>query len=984
MPILDATRLQWPARWQVASRLFSAFLYLTASFTIGPLTSLGQSFPDHSSWGRPVTRIKLDGDARLHLEDFATSITQKVGEPLEREKVQETLKNLYSTGRFRQLRADAEPTDTGVELVLVARAVFFVGVVRVEGAPGAINPGVLVTASRLRLGQPIETAELQGAREHLAAVLAENGYYRAKIEAQVQTYVETQTADVVFSIDPGVPARLGNVEFRGNLTAPSTKLAAVCGWRRGTHLTSSQLERGLFRLRQFYTKRGKLQATASLLSRIQNTEGRGENLVVQVDEGPLVRVRVQGAHVSSGKMKDLLPFFRESALDETAVKRGQEILQDYFEQRAYYSVKVKTEHVVRSEPPEVDITYTVALGEPGQFMGYSFQGNRAVPASDLALAVTIHPPDFLRARGVFSRERLARDTEALTALYESRGFLEARVDPRVDAEYEHQLGHLFVIFEIDEGNRTVVNQLTLVGVEAATQKDLWRSLQCRPGQAYAASRAQTDREYILNYLADRGYPRANVNWSSSPAADAHQVDLQFRIEQGLQEKIQRVVVLGNERTREGVIRREFAFQTGEPLRQSDILESQRRLYDLGTFSQVQIAAQDPQAPETAKTVLVHVEEARRWTLGYGGGLEVGRLAGNQPQGQLRVSPRLSLELSRLNVGGRAQTATLRGRLSTLDKGAAIGYLIPRFPTRRDLNLRLAGLVERSQDVLTFAAEREEASVAVEKRYSAAAYIQARYAFRRVRVDENSLRISPEEIPLVSRPARVAMLGLSYANDHRNEPTDATDGSYSLAEAGVSSKTLGSQSNFVRVSGQNATYYRLTPHLTFARNTRFAVESTVGAVTATGEIPLPERFFMGGSESHRGFSVNQAGPRDLETGFPIGGKALFLNSLELRTRFAEGRVGLVLFHDAGNVYSNIRRMKLLKFAQNSPTDLDFTSHVGGLGIRYRTPVGPVRLDFGYNFNPPRYQIIDRSVNPQGIVEVRRLAHFQFSLSIGQSF
>jgi outer membrane protein assembly factor BamA len=293
-------------------------------------------------------------------------------------------------------------------------------------------------------------------------------------------------------------------------------------------------------------------------------------------------------------------------------------------------------------------------------------------------------------------------------------------------------------------------------------------------------------------------------------------------------------------------------------------------------------------------------------------------------------------------------------------------------------------VERSQDVLTFAAEREEASVAVEKRYSAAAYIQARYAFRRVRVDENSLRISPEEIPLVSRPARVAMLGLSYANDHRNEPTDATDGSYSLAEAGVSSKTLGSQSNFVRVSGQNATYYRLTPHLTFARNTRFAVESTVGAVTATGEIPLPERFFMGGSESHRGFSVNQAGPRDLETGFPIGGKALFLNSLELRTRFAEGRVGLVLFHDAGNVYSNIRRMKLLKFAQNSPTDLDFTSHVAGLGIRYRTPVGPVRLDFGYNFNPPRYQIIDRSVNPQGIVEVRRLAHFQFSLSIGQSF
>ena len=238
-----------------------------------------------------------------------------------------------------------------------------------------------------------------------------------------------------------------------------------------------------------------------------------------------------------------------------------------------------------------------------------------------------------------------------------------------------------------------------------------------------------------------------------------------------------------------------------------------------------------------------------------------------------------------------------------------------------------------------------------------------------------------------------MLGLSYANDHRDEPTDATDGSYSLADAGMSWKRLGSQSNFVRVSGQNATYYRLTPYLTFARNTRFALESTVGAVSATGEIPLPERFFMGGSESHRGFSVNQAGPRDPVTGFPIGGNALFLNSLELRSRFAGGRFGVVLFHDAGNVFSTIRRMKLLKFAQSVPadfyttpreTDLDYTSHVAGLGIRYRTPVGPVRLDVGYNFNPPRYQIIDTSVNPQGIVEVRRLSHFQFSLSIGQSF
>jgi len=929
----------------------------------------------------------------MRLEDFAASIAQKVGEPLDHGKIRETLKNLYATGRFQELRADANPVEGGIELVLGARATFFVGEVRVDGAPGVINPSVLVTGSRLRLGQPIEASGLQEARQRLTAVLAENGFYRARIVPNVQPDLETQTAEVVFSIDAGVPARLDKVEFQGNATVASPKLASVCGWRRGSHLTSSQLERGLYRLRQFYSARGRLQATAANVSRIQVNEGRSENLVVQIEEGPLVRVRVLGARVSNGKMKELLPFFREGAIDETAVARGAEILQDYFEQRGHYASKVKTEYVVQQTPRQVDITYTVALGEAGEFAGYNFSGNRSVPSKDLASALSIHPRNFFRERGLFSREMLARDAGALKALYESRGFLETRVDGRIDEPNGPATGSLSVTFVIDEGPRTVVNQLALEGVDATLQKEMWQSLLCKPGQAYSPSRAQVDREFILNYLADRGYSGAAANWKASPAADPHQVDLRFQIEVGSQEKIQRVVVLGNEHTREGIIRRELDIRPGEPLRQSSVLESQRRLYDLGTFSQVQIAAQDPQAPETAKTVLVHVEEARRWTVGYGVGIDVGRLAGNEPQGELKVSPRLSLELTRLNVGGRTQTVTVRGRVSTLDKGGAISYLIPRFPTRRDLNLRLSGLAERSQNVLTFAAEREEASVAVEKRYSGAAYVQARYAFRRVRVDESSLRIRPEEIPLVSRPARVAMLGLSYANDHRDEPTDATDGSYSLADAGMSWKRLGSQSNFVRVSGQNATYYRLTPHLTFARNTRFALESTVGAVSATGEIPLPERFFMGGSESHRGFSVNQAGPRDPITGFPIGGNALFLNSLELRTRFAGGRFGVVLFHDAGNVFSTIRRMKLLKFAQSVPadfyttpreTDLDYTSHVAGLGIRYRTPVGPVRLDVGYNFNPPRYQIIDKSVNPAGTVEVRRLSHFQFSLSIGQSF
>ena len=199
---------------------------------------------------------------------------------------------------------------------------------------------------------------------------------------------------------------------------------------------------------------------------------------------------------------------------------------------------------------------------------------------------------------------------------------------------------------------------------------------------------------------------------------------------------------------------------------------------------------------------------------------------------------------------------------------------------------------------------------------------------------------------------------------------------------------------MRLSAQYSTYYSLGRHLVFARNTRIGIESPYGPlqrvdipasatapaqVVFTHDIPLPERFFMGGSESDRGFSINQAGPRDPLTGFPVGGNALFLNSMELRIRVQENRLGFALFHDFGNVFSSVREMRLLKVSQNSPTDLNYASHAIGVGIRYNTPIGPLRLDVGYNLNPPRFQV----QNPSGL-GVSQLSHTQFFLGVGQTF
>jgi outer membrane protein insertion porin family len=967
----------------------AAFLRRLSPAVTGAL-ALALQFPAHTAtaadvayWGRPVIRMRLVCDAPLSLDDFSEQVTQKVGDPLDGTKVQQTIKNLFATGRFRDLRADVEDVDSGVELTLVARAAYFVGIVRVEGVREPLDPGVLVTSSRLRLGQRFEEEDLTAARERLRSALRNNAYYEASIDYRVTPHPEIQAADIVFSVALGERARLSSVEFHGDLTVPIQKLTSTSGWKAGSHLTSTRLERGLYRIHQMYLKLGHPQAIVTVLSREFDPQKNTEKLAVQIEAGPQVLVRVEGAKISSSKLREILPFYREGSLDEAGVARGADILRDYFERQGFFQAKVEGQLNSSENPRTVDISYRVQLGGAGKFVGYEFRGNESISEEDLRSVMTIYPSAFWRERGLFSHELLKADVRTLQLLYQNRGFPNAEIRADVATNYESRQNDLFVTLHVNEHAKATVNRLELIGIDRQAVNELWPSLICKPGQAYSPPAARADRETILRYFADRGFPSAIVELETAPGPSANAVDLTLRIDPGNQQEIKRVVVLGREYTRSGTIARELKLKDGDPLRQVDVLESQRQLFDLGVLSQVQIATEDPQSEEKRRTVLVGIEEAKRWTVGYGGGIEFQRLASDDPQGEFKVSPRVTLEISRLNVGGRAQTLSLRGRFSTIEKGGAISYLIPRFPTRRDLSLLFTALADRSREVVTFTSKRREALISLEKRFSPAAFLAARYSIRKV--EATDIQIGTEQsIPILSRPARVAMLSASYANDHRDEPTDATRGSYSVAEAGFSGKRLGSQSNFFRISGQNATYYRIAPHLVFARSTRVAVESTVGAVTRTGEIPLPERFFMGGSESHRGFSINQAGPRDPVQGFPLGGEALFFNSLELRVRLASDRLGVVLFQDAGNVFSQVQRMKLLKFTQNSPTDLDFNSLAAGLGVRYKTPVGPVRFDVGYNFNPPRYRVVIPDGTPEGLVEIRRLPRFQFFLGIGQSF
>jgi outer membrane translocation and assembly module TamA len=351
--------------------------------------------------------------------------------------------------------------------------------------------------------------------------------------------------------------------------------------------------------------------------------------------------------------------------------------------------------------------------------------------------------------------------------------------------------------------------------------------------------------------------------------------------------------------------------------------------------------------------------------------------------------------------------SLRGRISNLEQLVSINYLAPRFLNVEGRNITFTTLYDSSRDVRTFSSRREEASVQISQKLSKPSTLLVRFAYRRVTTGD--VAIPSLLVPQLLQPIRIGIFSAIYAQDRRDNPADSHHGIYNTVDAGVASSIFGSQRTFGRILVRNATYHRLTPNVILARQTSFGVIlpfQVAAGLDPADYIPLPERFFGGGSVTQRGFPENQAGPRDLgkpagpggtatsPTGFPLGGNAQFFNTVELRFPLLGDNIGGVVFHDAGNIYRNFKSISF-RASQRDLSDFDYMVHAVGFGIRYKTPLGPVRGDLAYSINPPSYLGFKGTIqelltcgpgNTTGVCQSVRnqISHFQFFFSIGQTF
>ena len=1010
--------------------------------------------------GPIVTAVRIVDESGKVLVESPANISVQSGKPLERDQVADSIRTLYKTGTYSYIAARQDAAENGVRIDFVVREQLFFNQVIIRGVDAPPSDASAAAAMSLTLGTPYRKEAVDEGVTRLTDSLHDEGLYEAEVHVETVPHHDTHEMDVVVTVKSGPRAKVQTIQLTNGTEYTNEEIIKLLSVKVGKPITSQRIQRGTERIHNFLVKKGHLNARASVRRGAYDKAANTIPLEVDVTEGPRVQLVVTGMKLSQGTLKKLVPIYQEGSVDVDLLEEGKRNIRERLERDGYFDAQVDYTTVTRDAQPkgnwkgtEEIITYKVERGDRHKLAGVEISGNHYFNTELLRSRLQIYGKGFA-SRGRFSRRLVESDRDSLLSLYQSNGFLDAKVDGQTLDNYKGVEGQLFVRYVIQEGKQSRVASLSIEGNQAFKEDELLPYVASTPGQPYSEYNVATDRDNILALYYNEGFPEARFTATAVPetpeansgadksAANSAKDDagktstgttgkqgdnavepgdemkVVYHIDEGPQTRVKRVFVTGYNHTRLGAIRREITVKADAPLREGDVVDSQRRLYNLGIFNRVTIEPQNPAGTDPNKDVVVLVEEAKRWTIAYGGGFEVQRLASStDPTGsELQAAPRGILEISKLNVRGRGDSISLKLRGSTIEDRALLTYTAPNTFANPHFTFQANAYTEKTQDINTFTEERYEGSVQLTDQVTRFTTLQYHYAFRRVLVSNINNTVPPEDIPLFEQPTLVSQFGVTWARDARDNPADATKGSFNSFDFGIADTAIGSSASFLRMYYQNSTYHPLGRRFSFARAFRFGVlqpyKDTVSLAfpaqtSAVQLIPLPERFFAGGGTSLRGFALNQAGPRDLN-GFPVGGQAILEFNQEIRfpmrLPFVGSALGGAIFYDGGNVYSRLSRITFRAYSPapvfnpakpteclyNCTNELNYFAHTVGFGLRYSTPVGPIRIDLGFPINRPRFVApICPSGQPnclegQNGFQSTRLPGFQIFFNLGSTF
>jgi outer membrane protein insertion porin family len=930
--------------------------------------------------GRQVTNItvEIEGAPGSNVAEVRALIDVTAGKDYSPVSIHDSLVRLFRSGLIASARVEATADGAnGVALRFIVRPR-----ARIDAVVFAGNPIFPANELRARLnqldpGQFASTAAVQRSLGELQAFYSARGYLKAQITADVQLDPAGTRATVVYTINPGEQAHVSKFEInvRGE-RLDFTRLPHPLA--EGQPFSAAGVQEVMDRLRDLYLNQDYLGVRVNQ-NITPDVNSNSVAVAITVVSGPKISVTVEGLDISKDQLRKTLPFYRQGGVDNFALEEGARRLQEYAQSKGYFFARVERPQAPRRTQSAATLVYKVEPRSRYRLTDIEIEGVDAIPHRTLEVELKTKQASLLpfigNRQGLTSDDYLRQDANLIQKRLREVGYRRAHLDVRRGVSPTGN--NLIITFDVQQGPRTYVEEVALRGNNVLTSDELRLNLANKPGEPLVTSVVSNDTEHLLAAYATRGYASAEVvsEVVELGAVDGQdRVRLLFAISEGNRVRIHSIATRGTANTDTGRLERDFyLFKAGDWLRNDQLQETEQQLYDTNAFNSVNITSEPVgQAANNVeeRNVTVNLLEAKRRDLLFGFGYQANVNTKTIPGLSFLHGLRGLTQLTYANLFGRLYTGSTQIRVAENELFGQISLQNPRpfgarFPTVVSLFARRLG--ERD-----FRSDRYTASLQAERRITPQLIVFASYNIERISVFGLPCQLSEveagdcpglslEEIQRNSRPIRLGRVGPSFAYDTRDNKFDPTSGMQTLGSFYLAATALGGNEQFIKLSLEHNRYYALHRF----RDTVYSLSGRLGLATPFGgrtSLPISERFFAGGSRDLRGFGFEEAGPtifvpqRDTAGNIlrnddgtpklmlsPLGGNAVLVINNELRFPIYRDLGGAV-FSDTGNVFQRVRDMK--------PANLTQTL---GLGVRVKTPVGPVRFDIGFlvSNRPPGY-------------------------------
>jgi outer membrane protein insertion porin family len=910
----------------------SARLPLLAAALAALAAALAAPVPPLRAAAEPrVAAVSFAPADRIGPYRFRDLVAVRPGDPLTPELVERNLRLLRATGLFEEAAGEVTAGPAGPVVRFTLHPHPLVAEIRIKGNFLVLERD-LAAMLRLRAAEPFREETVRTDVERLLRHYEEQGYEGTKVAEQVQR--GAGEVRVTYRISEGRPRVIREVLVRGNREVGEQEVLGALGLSRFRFFRGADLQRGLDRLRDFYQRRGYLDVRVG--SQVAGVQGKlgflavltnpikglltlgpgGYRLVavtVEIDEGRRYEASFRGLRVfGEADLRPLLTFQRTGFFDEEEVAAGRDNILGFYHERGYYLAEVDAQ----ADYANGRVVYVVRENSPVPVAEVRLRGFTHFAESWVRPQLQVQPSSGEQVR-LLRASQLERDRVRIESWYRDAGFTRAEV-PAPEVWPEAGPAGAVVVYAVREGQRSLVRSVFFSGAAALPAERLRALAALHEGGPYRAAELQPAADRVRDAYERAGYPRCVVTVRPDFSEDRALVDLRFTVEEGRPQRLGAIAVTGNGRTARRVIVRELPLKTGDPLDAQALAAGKNNLYDLGLFREVRYALPDPVSPEAPQDLVLAVRERPTGFVGFGGGYASDeRFRG-------------FVEAGDQSLFGTGRGLRWKSKLSEIGHRHDLFYQEPwllGYHLKGQADLYLERRHEDGYDLL-----RRGLTLGVNRELASRLVLTLRYRYEFVDYSNVVPDLTKELGPLESFNIGSVFAQLDY--DRRDNPISPRRGSFHLASVEYARPIFGGDASFTKYQLETSWYLPLGRRAEVALGLRGGFTRLL---IGSSDLPLSERFFLGGDRTVRGYAFKGIGPKDA-AGTPLGGSVYALGNAELRFDLA-GKLRGVLFLDAGELW-----------AEQDGLSGSGVKASAGAGLRYETLVGPVRLDWGHKLRP----------------------------------